>query len=261
MKGMIRILLVEDDAQTCIAYRQMLKKSNRLQLVHMTDSEEDAFNYATRQEVDAMILDLALQAGDGLSLMFRLQEYYKENEKKPMILVVTNNASQVTWAMAKAHGADYVIPKLHADYSPLAVLSKLEKAYKYYKRGEPDLNPKKIRQSKYYMRRHVEAYLDNIGMEITLREKSVIVESVLEAMDWNGSDFAQLSKEVYPIVARRTHVSRYSLEKYIRLALRRNWNRIDKTAKQLLCPYAVRDQKRKMTNAEFIASIVRYLKD
>ncbi len=257
---MVRVLLVEDDEQTCTAYRQILEHHRRLQLVHTTGSEQDAFDYATNQEVDAMILDLALQTGDGLTLIFRLQEYYREKEKKPLIMVVTNNASQVTWAMAKEYGADYVIPKVHMDYSPLAVLSKLEKAYLYSAKGIQDMNVKKVRQPKAYIRRHIEAYLNNIGLKMTDREKLIIVESVLKAMDWKGSDFAQLSKEVYPIVARKSHVSRYSLEKYIRTALRRSWNRIDETAKQQLCPYAARDPKRKMTNTEFIVNVAKYLK-
>lgn len=260
MKNAIKILLVEDDIQTCSAYQQVLANNTRLQLVHATASEQDAYEYVLHQEVDAIILDLELQEGDGLTFMFRLQEYYHKDGAKPMIVVVTNNASQITWALARDHGADYVIPKLHADYSPIAVLSKLEKAYAYYARGMTAASVKKIRQSSASMRRYVESYLDNIGVKGTKNEMEIIVDSVLAAMNWDGTDFAQLSKEVYPIVARKYHVSRYSIEKYIRMTLKRSWKTMDENLKNQLCPNSV-NRKRKMTNTEFIANVAKYLKD
>ena len=260
MKNAIKILLVEDDQETCCVYRKLLECSEKMHLVCTTDSEQKAYDFVTQQEVDAIILDLEIQEGDGLSFMYRLKEYYSGVSVKPLVMVVTNNASHVTWAMAKENGADYVIPKLHVEYSPVAVLSKLEKAYIYYRKGMTDENAKKIRQSSALMRGHIEDYLESIGVKGTYNEKKYVVESVLLAMKWNGSEFAQLSKEVYPTVARKFHVSRFSVEKYIRLLLKRNWDTLDEEFKQKLCPHASKRRRRRATNTEFIGNIAKYLK-
>ena len=108
----IRILLVEDERHVCDIYQQTLMNCDRMELACVTGSEQEAIDFVKQETVDVIILDLELLEGDGLSFIFHLEERTRKGKNKPLVIVVTNNSSVITWETAKECGADYVIPKM-----------------------------------------------------------------------------------------------------------------------------------------------------
>lgn len=260
----IQILLVEDERRVCDIYRKTLTNCDRMELAYVTGSEREALDFVDREKVDAIILDLELWEGDGLSFIFQLDERTRKGKNKPLVVVVTNNSSVITWETARECGADYVIPKMTWEYSPIAVLSKIEKVYPFYKKnvrkrvsgkqcfglGEPSGDE----------RAHIRKYIENMGFIAPKQGVDFIVEAIWQTMKWKGSGVLHLSNDVYPVIAQKYNVTGASVEKEIRSVICQGWSEIDDEKRQKYYPYAVKDGRSRPTNAELIENLAELLK-
>lgn len=260
----IRILLVEDERHVCDIYQQTLINCDRMELVCVTGSEQEAIDFVDRETVDVIILDLELLEGDGLSFIFHLEEQTRKGESKPLVIVVTNNSSVITWETAKACGADYVIPKMTREYSPIAVLSKIEKVYPFYNKNiKQSVSDKPIYglgESSEYAREHIRQYIENMGFIAPKQGVKYMVEAIGQTMEWKGPGDLHLSNDVYPVIARKYHVTEASVEKEIRFTIRRGWSGIDEEKREKYYPYKVKNGRKRPTNTELILNLAELLK-
>ncbi|MDD6038621.1 MAG: sporulation initiation factor Spo0A C-terminal domain-containing protein [bacterium] len=260
----IQILLVEDEMRVCDIYRQTLMNNEKMELVCATGSEKEALNYIEHEKVDVIILDLELWEGDGLSFIFQLDERAQKGKDKPLVFVVTNNSSVVTWETAKGYGADFVIPKMTKEYSPIAVLSKIEKSYPYYKRREKqgDIESRFVGTdaSGENALKHIYQYIENMGLLTPKQGILFMSEAILQLMQWRGPGILHLSNDVYPMIAEKYHVAATSVEKDIRAVIRRGWTKIDEEKLEKYYPYEIEDEKSRPTNTELIENLAKLLK-
>ena len=87
---MIRIMLVESDKLLCKEYALEIAQNEEFELVAVTGRQSDAINILTEQEVDAVIVNLELEEGDGIHLIIEMKRKLK---KHPEIIVTTNYGS------------------------------------------------------------------------------------------------------------------------------------------------------------------------
>ena len=110
MAQFTKIMLVEDEPEVCVGFRSACEQYKAMSLVYETDSELQALDYLKINDVDAIILDIELAEGDGLSF---LNELEAQGRDKFFVVVVTNTGSNVTLRYMRAHGADYVYQKIY----------------------------------------------------------------------------------------------------------------------------------------------------
>lgn len=79
MEDIIRILLVEDEAEIHEGFRTALALYPSMTIVYETDSEAHALDYLEVHTVDVMILDIELNEGDGISLLEHIELQKLEN--------------------------------------------------------------------------------------------------------------------------------------------------------------------------------------
>lgn len=128
MMDFIKIMLIEDEAEVRHSFHEALTHHRMMKIVYETDSETCALDYLELHETDAIILDVELAEGDGVSFLDELEE---RGLDKPFIVVVTNTSSNVILSYMRQHGADYVYQKTNRSYSADKILSILEKVYPY----------------------------------------------------------------------------------------------------------------------------------
>lgn len=263
----IQILLVEDEKHVCDIYRQTLNNCDHMELVYATGSEKEARDFVDRAEVDVIILDLELWEGDGLSFIFRLDERTRAGKDKPLIIVVTNNSSVVTWETARGCGADYVIPKMTHEYSPIAVLSKIEKVYPFYKKQKKhtaqstaDKSFAGLDENGEAMLKYIYQYIDNMGLVSPKQGVIFMGEAIWRTMEWGGSGVMHLSNDIYPLIAQKYDVTESSIEKEIRAVIRQGWEKIDEEKRQKYYPYEVEGSRLRPTNTELIENLAKLLK-
>lgn len=75
---MIRIMLVESDKLLCKEYALEIARDEEFALVAVTGRQSDAINILTEQEVDAVIVNLELEEGDGIPSHYRDETEVKE---------------------------------------------------------------------------------------------------------------------------------------------------------------------------------------
>ena len=113
----LRVLLVEDDATSCMEINDYISRLDDVTLVASTNNASTAIEYMEKFLPDAVILDLELHQGGGDGLFFLAQLQQLELSKHPYILVTTNNSSNITYESARQLGADFILAKYQENYS------------------------------------------------------------------------------------------------------------------------------------------------
>ena len=112
------ILLVEDDPIDCQSIVQYIDTLEDVRLVGVTNNSDKALESTKDYQPDAIILDLELHKGTGNGISFLMMLAKESLSYLPYILVTTNNISPITHAQVRQLGADFVMVKSQADYSP-----------------------------------------------------------------------------------------------------------------------------------------------
>lgn len=108
-----RIFLVEDSPHVRDLLLDILHVPGAMEIVGYADAEDDAVSAILAHPVDAVIVDLKLRAGGGMSVIKRLREAKLRPE--PTLIVFTNHPLPEIKARALKLGADYFFDK-SADY-------------------------------------------------------------------------------------------------------------------------------------------------
>ncbi|MGL6198679.1 MAG: sporulation initiation factor Spo0A C-terminal domain-containing protein [Lachnospiraceae bacterium] len=216
----MNILLIEDDLEHCYEYRNEIL-SNNIHVLHTVHGCNAAFDILDSQVIDIILLDLELHNADSDGIFF-LQQFRKIEFKyrKPFIIVITANTSINTHSIARKFGADYIITKSKIDYSPKFVI---DFAYTFFLASD---NVVKVptHQSEDEVKRIVVTYLEKIGITNTLDGWSYLIDSIYIAAKL---DKVNLSKDVYPKLARKYKKRTYSIQKAISTAIEKAWRVTD----------------------------------
>lgn len=257
----MKILMVEDDKYVVEQYRALIESQSGMRVVYDTGSERNALRYLSRHEVDVMILDLELQEGDGVSLLAEIEEQKLE---KPFTVVVTNTSSNVTLSYLRIHGADFVYQKMNAAYSPMRVISVIQKIYPYKHFAKPCKEHPMVlefneQQEELVMRSNLVRELDMIGIKRKLHGFDFLVQAVMLYVQSSEED-VHITNDIYPEVARSNKTTTMSVEKAIRCAIESAFTRADIMRLHRYYPFPYDDERGRPTNTQFIANMAERIR-
>lgn len=252
----IKILMVEDEKYVVDQYRSLTETQPGISIVYDTGSEENALRYLSHHKIDVMILDLELQEGDGVSL---LSEIEAKKLNKPFTVVVTNTTSNVTLSYLRAHGADYVYPKMNAAYSPVRVLSVIQKIYPYERFAKPckehplvmEFNQQK---EEMVMRTNLIRELEMMGIKRRMVGFDFLVEAIMLYVK-SPDDDIHITNDIYPEVAKMKNATSMGVERSIRSAIESAFTRAEIIRLHRYYPFPYDDEKGRPTNTQFIANM------
>lgn len=257
----IKILMVEDEKYVVEQYRSLVETQPGMSIVYDTGREQRALTYLSHHKIDVMILDLELEEGDGVSL---LAEMEKRDLEMPFIIVVTNTVSNVTLSYLRAHGADYVYQKMNASYSPLRVLSVIQKIYPYQRFAKPckehplvmEFNRQKAERT---MRVNLTRELEMMGIRRKLVGFDYLVEAIMLYIK-SPEENVHITNDIYPEVAEIKHTTSMSVERSIRCAIESAFTVADITRLHRYYPFPYDDERGRPTNTQFIANMAKRIK-
>ena len=261
MAHFVKVMLVEDEAEVCESFQAAFTQYQLMTLVYETDSERQALDYLEIHDVDVLILDIELTEGDGLSL---LHEIERRGLEKPFIIVVTNTESRVTLSCMRAHGADYIYQKANRAYSPLKILSLIDKMYPY-QRVEDD------RRCMHVVEMFNQAKEDEITIKyiedelgkMGFKHQQVGFKYIAEAVFWimkGRSDRAQTISEIYSLIAKKYRTTKNAVERGIRNAIESVFTEADIDDLHRYYPFDYDEEKGRPNNAEFLKNMAKRLK-
>lgn len=168
MPKRIDLLVIEDDEGTCLAYEEYCKDREDVFLIGTSAYIDEALKVTEEFKPNAVVVDLELKKsqGSGFEYFIRMNEIHLE--VKPYFLVVTNNISETTYAVARNLGADFIIAKAKPDYSVAYVVNFLRSIID----SIPDMKPQHETSSRAIKKRIEEDYnrrmVKKIGMELDI---------------------------------------------------------------------------------------------
>jgi len=257
----IKILMVEDEKYVVDQYRTLAEQLPEISIVYDTGSEQGALNYLSQHAVNVMILDLELEEGDGISLLESIEERHL---KKPFTVVVTNTVSNVTLSYVRAHGADYVYRKMNASYSPVQVLSVIQKIYPYMRFDKPrkehplvmEFNEQKAELT---MRHNLEGELEMMGIKRKMVGFDLLVEAILLYIK-SDEEHVHMTNDIYPEVAKIKNITTMNVERAIRSAIESvfTWGNINRLHRYYPFPYD--EERGRPTNSQFISNMAERIR-
>ena len=225
MDKKLEILLVEDDP---FDRENMLKEieSNSLDfdLIGSTDSSAEAIQIVRNTRPDAVILDLELHQGQGDGLEFLQQLKSVGGLYRPFVLVTTNNISAVTHNLARELGADFIMTKSQAVYSPKAVLDFLLITKSVISGGLPE-QPEKVKtpaqaQTVKQYKRAICNELNLVGLSPKAVGYKYLVDSIIAVMEGPVPHLCN-------VIGNKYGKSEHSVERAMQNCIARAWNAMD----------------------------------
>jgi CheY-like chemotaxis protein len=106
-----RILLIEDSAVLSRRLIELLSEPGRLQVAAQAATQGEAFVRLSEASYDVLVVDIELAEGNGVAVIRKARALYPP-DMQPLIVVLTNYASDFVRDHCFAAGADYFLDKM-----------------------------------------------------------------------------------------------------------------------------------------------------
>lgn len=210
---MVNILVVEDDViQSKQIINYISQKNKNIKLYGMTDSGEETLNLLLSEEIDIIILDLKLTGINGVEIIKTIERKNMERYKNSIIIV---------------SGEEDMIKEVNA--SPYV--------YRYFFKAVDmcDINEtinNMIQEKKYtdIIREKIANELSKLDFNFTHEGTNYLLECIYQVYKMKIIDNMNLSKTIYPIVARKYKKSQNTIYGDIKQAINAMFNTCSKEA-------------------------------
>lgn len=239
-----RVFLIDDNQEFCALLGDALAVEPDLEYIGAAHDGLSGWEGIVRARPDLVILDITLPGLDGLSILNRLHDL----SPKPKAMVVSAQGHDPLIAQASALGADYYVVKpiemslllqrVHQTLAPARAASDLHRTLLRHRRAESE----------------VAAELAALGVPLHLKGYAYLREAVSLAVA-QPALLNELTRALYPAVARRHRTTPATVERSIRHAIEATWDRGNLEAIHRVFAYGVDREKGRPTNSAFIARI------
>lgn len=225
MKNTLRILLIEDDTDSCRKYIDCVEHFEDITLVSVTNDSEKALQDTKDYLPHAIILDLELHngRGSGLDVLNGLKDL--NLDFIPYILISTNNTSSVTHEFARKLGADYIFSKHQSDYSEqriLEFLKLMKEAIQSKCTVSPGhtITPETCAQRKQRILRRISSELNQVGISPKAIGRQYLTDAILLVIE-------EPRQGLSSIIAQKYEKSNSSVERAMQNAINKAWRTTD----------------------------------
>lgn len=246
MNKKIRLLLIEDNLDRRLEFETCINFHRQFELCGKTGSEYEGIILLEKGITDVVILDLELEEGNGVQLAEKMRNLPIE---QPFVVVTTNTCSEsILQYLRKELKVDFIFQKTNLSYTPNQVLNIIEKVYKYH--NNTDRNLDRL-QEKDILKKKILQELQNIGFNTSNIGTEYISEALL-LLSENHNNSYQISKTIYPALAKQYNSNSANIEKAIRMSIERVWNSASLLQISKHYPYEVTNKNGRPSNGEFI---------
>jgi CheY-like chemotaxis protein len=109
--GERRILLIEDSAVLTRRLVDLLSEPGRVEVAAQAATQSEALSRLQESIYDVLVVDIELAEGNGVAVIRQARQLYPP-ENQPLIVVLTNYASDFVREHCFAAGADYFLDKM-----------------------------------------------------------------------------------------------------------------------------------------------------
>ncbi|MDD6467991.1 MAG: sporulation transcription factor Spo0A [Erysipelotrichaceae bacterium] len=250
-----RKMLFVDDSQE---YHQQLKKGNSLWKsyeINYVENGELAIECLKKELYDVVVLDLFMPIKDGIEVLQFIIEHKIAVNK---IICTTPIIQETMFQQLSNFPIDYILLK---PFDNKMLFQKIDILFQVMPKGKLEANiainitsDEKERLYKIQLEREITSILHEIGIPAHIKGYLYLRTAILETF-LNADFLGQITKVLYPEIARRYLTTASRVERAIRHAIEVAWNRGNVDAIDEIFSYTISATKAKPTNSEFIAMI------
>lgn len=232
-----------------------LEKTNNFEIVGSAHNGTDCLNFLNQKHCDLLIIDLMLSEIDGLGVLTRLKEMNKKSYDK--VVCITQFTNSMICNMLEELDVDYCF-KYPFD------LQHFVDSMKYIVSNHQDEtylanNDESEKYKKVKIENEITEILHEVGIPAHIKGYMYLRTAILTTY-YNIDILGQVTKVLYPDIARAYNTTSSRVERAIRHAIEVAWNRGNTDAIDDIFGYTVSAVKAKPTNSEFIAMIADKLR-
>lgn len=247
--------ILEENKELLNNIKHSLENSNNFEVVGSALSAKECLNYLSVNTCDLLITDLMLANIDGIGVISELHNNHKNAYKK--VVCITNFTN---------HLICEDLEKLHVSYCfkiPLDMtyfINTLQRIMVSNETIEPlDSSKESEKYQKVKIENEITEILHEVGIPAHIKGYMYLRTAILTTY-YNIEILGQVTKVLYPDIARQYNTTSSRVERAIRHAIEVAWNRGNTDAIDDIFGYTVSATKSKPTNSEFIAMIADKLR-
>lgn len=251
----IKVLLVDDNESSRLLMKVFLGDKADVHVVGEASDGLDAFNLTVEFEPDVVILDIVMPTNDGIYYLERLRTLPRPH---PNVIMLTAMMREDILLQAMQMGASYYMLK-PVEYE---ILYQRIVMYAPRRKGEYAVVPAEksapISSVKRSAQESIEQILSGSGFPAHVQGYRYLVEAV-KLVQADKSLINNITKGLYPMVAKRCAASTTQVERLIRHAIALGWQRDCATKLNEHFGSGALSSSKKPTNGELIALLASWI--
>lgn len=247
----IKTLIAQDNVALTEQIIAKFSETKILPLVDTASNGSECLEKLLTKHYDLLIMDLMLSGIDGIVI---LKEYFNSKNYNPNIKIVclSDFLSEMMSQMLNAFNVHYCFRKpLDLNYFTKSITEIIE-----FQSDSTTLlgNDELEKYQKVKLENEITEILHEVGIPAHIKGYMYLRSSIMETY-YNPDILGQVTKVLYPDIARMYNTTSSRVERAIRHAIEVAWNRGNTDAIDDIFGYTVSATKSKPTNSEFIAMI------
>ena len=259
---MIRVLLADDNRDFIQILREYIQSQKDMVLTGVAYNGNDALDMISKEEPDVVVLDIIMPHLDGLGVLEKLAGI----KHKPKVIIPTSFGQESMTQRAVQLGADYFILKPF-DLNTLGkrirqlvgadeiIASNTNSSYVYNNDQDSlikNSSPKSIEIE-------VTKMIQQMGVPAHVKGYQYLRDAIVLVIN-DVSLLGAVTKELYPMIAKKYTTTPSRVERAIRHAIELAWDRGNIEFMNKFFGYTINVDRGKPTNSEFIAMVADKLR-
>jgi len=256
--GNLKLLLADENVEFAQKLKGELLLINQFISVDVVTDGKSCLEKLNNGNYDMLILDLMLPVIDGLGV---LSTYLTKNNKKVNKIICTSSyMNDVMYQRLGEMDIDYCFKK---PFDLQYFKSSLNDVINFSANNTPKVenfnSNEDERYQKVKLENEITEILHEVGIPAHIKGYMYLRTAIMETY-YNTDILGQVTKVLYPDIARAYNTTSSRVERAIRHAIEVAWNRGNTDAIDDIFGYTVSATKAKPTNSEFIAMIADKLR-
>lgn len=245
----IRLLIADDNREFCDLLKEFIVQQEDFNLIGIAYNGLEALEMIREGSPDVVVLDIIMPHLDGIGVLEKLLNESLRN--KPKIIMLTAFGQESVTQKAVELGAHYYILKPF-DFNILATrIRQLAQGVNVSEYINP-LKPKNLDVA-------VTNIIHEMGVPAHIKGYHYLRDAILMVID-EVNLLGAVTKELYPMIAKKFHTTPSRVERAIRHAIELAWDRGNVDMMTKFFGYTINLERGKPTNSEFIAMIADKLR-
>lgn len=254
-KDNTKILLVDDNKEFCQLVREFIEEQENMEVVGIGNNGLEALDLIEETDPDVVILDIIMPHLDGIGVLEELKEDGKINNLK-IIMLTAFGQEELTQRVVEL-GANYYILK---PFDLEKLVDRIEQLMTPVgQQSGITATASTTTDKSQNLDVRITDIMHEIGVPAHIKGYLYLREAigmVVEEVELLGA----ITKELYPLVARKFNTTPSRVERAIRHAIEVAWERGNTEAINKLFGHSVATESGKPTNSQFIAKIADKLR-